>query len=288
MALSPGAARPPSRCAYCDLPLSTSTTHEKMLSLLVLNGLVRSKSVIDAMKSVDRGDFIPDRKRAYLDRAVLVGHGSQISAPHIHASGLELLAAYARDGSFVLDVGSGTGYVAACLARMGATVRGIEHVPQLVERSIANVSRHHKDLFTSGRLRLCVGDARDYERRRGEPLFDAIHCGAAAEALPEWMWALLKEGGRAVIPLGPEDGPQYLCTVDKKGGKRVVKKLHRVLYVPITDTTWQVKRWDSILVDSYDDEDDDDDLYSGSESDAGAIGSSQKVPCNKQIKQKKA
>mmetsp|Transcript_36270 Transcript_36270/g.58690 ORF Transcript_36270/g.58690 Transcript_36270/m.58690 type:complete len:102 (+) Transcript_36270:3-308(+) len=66
------------RCRYCDLPLSTADSHEKMVSNLVQNKLIRSENVIKAMKSVDRKDFVNEEKRAYLDRAVLIGHGSQV------------------------------------------------------------------------------------------------------------------------------------------------------------------------------------------------------------------
>mmetsp|Transcript_29770 Transcript_29770/g.41505 ORF Transcript_29770/g.41505 Transcript_29770/m.41505 type:complete len:131 (-) Transcript_29770:153-545(-) len=99
----------------------------------------------------------------------------------------------------------------------------------------------------------------------------------AAEELPVWMWKAVKPGGRIVMPLGPEHGPQYLCYVDKNkeqsppssssgsssksdGNEEIeIHKLFKVLYVPMTDPKWQKDRWEFIEVDSYDDDDDDDD-----------------------------
>ncbi len=83
------------------------------------------------------------------------------------------------------------------------------------------------------------------------PPYDAIHCGASVEQLPDWMWDLLKEGGRIVLPIGPEQGVQYLSFVDKKNGKPLITKLHRVLYVPITSTSWQEERWKEIEIDPF-------------------------------------
>mmetsp|Transcript_14379 Transcript_14379/g.35061 ORF Transcript_14379/g.35061 Transcript_14379/m.35061 type:complete len:203 (-) Transcript_14379:387-995(-) len=186
----------------------------------------------------------------------------QISAPHIHASALELLSSFSSKGSKVLDIGSGTGYVTACLARMGAEVIGIEHMKGLVEQSLKNIRRNHSDLLESKQVRILVGDARELDKRIEGTKFDAIHCGAAVEKLPQYMWSSLKDGGRIVLPIGPEDGPQYLTYVDKKSeqvpSNKDMHMLFRVLYVPITNTKWQEDRWQHITVDPFPDEVDND------------------------------
>jgi protein-L-isoaspartate(D-aspartate) O-methyltransferase len=70
------------------------------------------------MKSVDRGNYYSNRQQAYIDRPMEIGDGQTISAPHMHSLCLELLSDFVQPGSRVLDVGSGSGYLTACFARM--------------------------------------------------------------------------------------------------------------------------------------------------------------------------
>lgn len=81
------------------------------------------------MLAVDRGDFCS--VAPYADTPQSIGHNATISAPHMHAHALELLRDQLHPGARVLDVGSGSGYLAACMALMvGPTghVVGIEHI----------------------------------------------------------------------------------------------------------------------------------------------------------------
>ena len=94
-----------------------------------------------------------------------------------------------------LDIGSGTGYLTACMALMvgeRGRVIGIEHIPELVENSIRNVRRNHANLLTSGRMRLMVGDGRKGFPEAGP--YNAIHVGAAAHGLPQELIAQLAPG----------------------------------------------------------------------------------------------
>ena len=94
-----------------------------------------------------------------------------------------------------LDVGSGTGYLTACMAIMvgeRGRVIGIEHIPELVELSVKNVRRSHSSLLTSGRMRLIVGDGRKGYPEAGP--YNAIHVGAAAHVLPQDLLAQLAPG----------------------------------------------------------------------------------------------
>jgi len=154
---------------------------------------------------------------------------------------------------------------------MGSKVTGVEHITALVKQSIQNISANHKELLETKQVRIICADARKLVAPEGCS-FDAIHCGAAAEELPAWMWKAVKPGGRIVMPIGPEHGPQYLSYVDKNkeqsqqsstktddGSEKIkIHKLFKVLYVPMTDPKWQKDRWEFIEVDKYDDDDDND------------------------------
>ena len=81
----------------------------------------------------------------------------------MHAYALEHLEPFIRPGSHVLDVGSGSGYLTACMAEMvgpKGVVVGIEHVPELTEQATRNMEKHHKSWMEEGRVKLVTGDGR--------------------------------------------------------------------------------------------------------------------------------
>eukprot|EP00061_Rhincodon_typus_P017052 g45580.t1 len=119
-------------------------------------------------------------------RGKLGGHLDSEVGSRQHAHALECLNSHLYEGARALDVGSGSGYLTACMAKMvGATgtVVGIDHIQELVEQSVHNVQSDNATLLSSGRLTLIAGDG-----RRGYPEgapYDAIHVGAAAAVVPQ-------------------------------------------------------------------------------------------------------
>ncbi|NXS04552.1 PIMT methyltransferase, partial [Oxylabes madagascariensis] len=100
-------------------------------------------------------NFIPYRITCVT--CFLLGYKATISAPHMHAHALELLKDQLVEGAKALDVGSGSGYLTACFARMiGPTGKavGVEHIKELVHESIRNVQEDDPTLLSSGRVKL--------------------------------------------------------------------------------------------------------------------------------------
>ncbi|XP_042421512.1 protein-L-isoaspartate O-methyltransferase-like isoform X5 [Zingiber officinale] len=193
------------------------------------------------MEAIDRGHFVPPGSTPYVDSPMAIGYNATISAPHMHAACLELLADHLQPGMKALDVGSGTGYLTACFAMMvgpeGLAV-GVEHIPELVEFSTNNIRNSAAASFLNeGSLSLNVGDG-----RLGWPEqapYDAIHVGAAAHEIPQMLIDQLKPGGRLVIPVGSVF--QDLQVVDKNmDGSVNIRTEASVRYVPLTSKAAQL------------------------------------------------
>ncbi|GLC38913.1 hypothetical protein PLESTB_000460900 [Pleodorina starrii] len=196
----------------------------RLLTKLIDRGTLRTPAVAQTMAAVDRGLFVPEilasTRRAYEDQPLPIGYGQTISAPHMHATALELLSAQLQPGARVLDVGSGSGYLTACFGLMvspGGKVLGVEVVPELALRSKRSLRQVVPPLMDDGTIRIEAGNVLSGLLQTEAP-FDAIHVGAAAEQLPPDLVAKLAPGGRMVVPVGPHYATQVLTVVDKLAG----------------------------------------------------------------------
>ncbi|XP_042421514.1 protein-L-isoaspartate O-methyltransferase-like isoform X6 [Zingiber officinale] len=215
--------------------------NKELVDRLQQYGIIKSKRVKEVMEAIDRGHFVPPGSTPYVDSPMAIGYNATISAPHMHAACLELLADHLQPGMKALDVGSGTGYLTACFAMMvgpeGLAV-GVEHIPELVEFSTNNIRNSAAASFLNeGSLSLNVGDG-----RLGWPEqapYDAIHVGAAAHEIPQMLIDQLKPGGRLVIPVGSVF--QDLQVVDKNmDGSVNIRTEASVRYVPLTSKAAQL------------------------------------------------
>ncbi|MBA0593079.1 protein-L-isoaspartate O-methyltransferase 1 isoform X1 [Gossypium raimondii] len=221
---------------------SGMNTNKKMVEHLQQYGVISSEKVARVMETIDRALFVPDRTPAYADCPQEIGYNATISAPHMHATCLQLLEEKLQPGMHALDVGSGTGYLTACFAMMvgpqGRAI-GVEHIPELVASSINNIEKSAAaPLLKKGSLSMHVGDGRE-----GWPEcapYDAIHVGAAAPEMPQALLDQLKPGGRMVIPVG--NIFQDLKVVDKNpDGSISIRSESSVRYVPLTSRDAQLQ-----------------------------------------------
>ncbi|KAG4190859.1 hypothetical protein ERO13_A07G055200v2 [Gossypium hirsutum] len=216
--------------------------NKQMVEHLQHYGVISSMKVAEVMETIDRALFVPDGASAYVDSPLAIGYNATISAPHMHATCLQLLEQNLQPGMHALDVGSGTGYLTACFAIMvgpqGRAV-GVEHIPELVASSIKNIEKSAAaPLLKEGSLSVHAGDG-----RQGWPEcapYDAIHVGAAAPEIPQALLDQLKPGGRMVIPVG--NMFQDLKVVDKNmDGSISIRSETSVRYVPLTSRDAQLR-----------------------------------------------
>ena len=158
--------------------------------------------VMAALGAVPRHLFLPgaDVDLAYANDALPIGHGQTISQPFIVALMTELADIAPGDG--VLEIGTGSGYQAAILARLTDRVRSIEIVPQLAETARARL-----EALGCG-VEVMAGDGRPGDAAHAP--YDAILVTAAAPEIPPALVAQLRVGGRLVMPVGAVHGTQTL------------------------------------------------------------------------------
>jgi protein-L-isoaspartate(D-aspartate) O-methyltransferase len=199
---------------------------ERMVKEQIVERGIRDERVLDAIRAVPRHELVPEplRPRAYEDRPLPIGHDQTISQPYIVAFMTEQLAPKPADR--VLEVGTGSGYQAAVLARLVADVFSIEIVEPLALRAKADLARLG---FKNVHVR--AGDG--YAGWPEEAPFDAIIVTCAPDHVPEPLVKQLRDGGRMVIPVG-DLGRQELYVMEKRGEKLVQRAVLPVRFVPMT------------------------------------------------------
>lgn len=181
--------------------------------------------LLKAMAAIPRHEFVEARYRdqAYADHPLPIGAGQTISQPYIVALMLELLQL--QPTSTVLEIGTGSGYQAALLAKLAGHVYSVERHPELARQAAETLAR--LDLTN---VKVVTGDG---SRGLAEHApFDAIVVSAAAAQVPPALFEQLREGGRMIIPVGPPE-VQELQLVRKVEGKALITVLDGCRFVPL-------------------------------------------------------
>lgn len=183
-----------------------------MIQTQVIDRGIRNERVLEALRAVPRERFFAQGSRddAYADRAAPIGFGQTISQPYVVALMTERLEIQAQHK--VLEIGTGCGYQTAILGRLGGEIYTIERVKpllddaweRLMDLGVRNVHFRHGDGTTGW--------------PEAGP-FDRMLIAAGAPRIPtQLLSSQLKDGGLAVLPVGPDDD-QMLVVVRRRGQK---------------------------------------------------------------------
>lgn len=196
---------------------------EELLKQLRQHGIT-DQAVLAAIRATPRELFVAKKLAhlAYNNVALPIGDHQTISQPYIVARMTELLS-LAADSS-VLEIGTGSGYQTAILARLTQKVYSVERIENLLHQA--------QERFQQLDLRNII--TRHADGSHGWPEyapFDAIIVTAAAATMPLALLRQLADGGRMVLPLG--QGEQFLLRIQRRGDKFSEERLNAVRFVPL-------------------------------------------------------
>ena len=200
---------------------------EKMVNKQIKGKGITDPYTLAAMLTVPRHKFVSKEFRddAYFDSPLPIGYGQTISQPYIVAFMTEIIKP--KKNFKVLEIGTGSGYQAAVLARIVDSVYTIEIIKELFIQAKKRLNNMNYD-------NVFVKNADGYYGWKEKAPFDAIVVTAAVEFVPPPLIKQLKDGGKMIIPVGNPYSIQQLLLVEKKKGKIKTKNLMFVRFVPFT------------------------------------------------------
>ncbi len=200
---------------------------QRMLENQIEGRGINDPLVLAAMGAVEREKFITVSYAdlAYADSALPIACGQTISQPYIVAHMIEALEL--KGGERVLEIGTGSGYAAAVLAKIAKQVITIECINELAHSA-------QKLLTELGYDNIVVITGDGTKGNEENSPFDAIVVTAGGPQVPKSLHQQLKIGGRMVIPVGPKETFQELVRITRKGEEEYSQeKLCEVRFVPL-------------------------------------------------------
>lgn len=187
---------------------------------------ISDSRVLEAMRSVPRHAFVPDalQGRAYGDHALPISANQTISQPYIVARMTELLEPTSE--SRVLEIGAGSGYQTAILAKVAGQVYSIERIANLAREAQARIRQ----------LNIYNATVKCFDGTLGwaaNAPYDAILVAAGGPTIPEPLIAQLKLGGRLVVPVGDSRESQRLVRVVKNANGYTQEDHGACAFVPL-------------------------------------------------------
>lgn len=208
--------------------MTSQRTRDRLVQRLREGG-IRNERVLEVIRTTPRHMFIDEAlaHRAYEDTALPIGHGQTISQPYIVARMTEIIVENGVPEK-VLEVGTGSGYQSAVLARLVPRVYTVERINALLMKArVAHRALRLMNIYTKH------SDG-SWGWPENSP-YPAIMVTAAPEQVPESLLEQLSVGGRMVIPVGSLSGAQTLKLITRTDEGFEEQTLNAVRFVPLLD-----------------------------------------------------
>lgn len=196
------------------MTLDFSQAREKMVEQQIRPWDVLDTRVLDVLARLPREAFVPEQHRnlAYADLELPLGNGQKMLKPVIE--GRVLQAVLPQEGEEILEVGTGSGFLAACFGALAREVVSVE-----IDPAQADAARARLDAARlGGNVRVETGDGLQFQ---GERKFDAIVVTGATAQLPLQLLKLLREGGRLFAVHGESPVQQAVLVFNEVNGPRI-------------------------------------------------------------------
>lgn len=177
-----------------DTPIAIAEARSNMIEQQIRAWEVLDQRVLDVLARMPREDFVPQRYRklAFADMEIPLGQGQVMMSPKVEGRLLQALALQPADT--VLEVGTGSGYLSACLAQLGANVLSVDIFPEFTRAAQEKLNAHRIANVTlrTGNGALGWGNYR----------YDAIALTGSLTTLPPGWLQQLTLGGRLFVIVG--------------------------------------------------------------------------------------
>ena len=199
------------------MPIDFEQARHAMVEQQVRPWEVLDPRVLDVLAQVKREDFVPPRHRklAFADLALPMDHGEFMLKPIVEGRILQSLDLAPE--AEVLEVGTGSGFLTACLARLARAVTSIDIHADFVERA-----RPRLQALGLANVRLETADALAYEPGRQ---FDAVAVTGAVAEIPERFRQWLKPGGRLFVVRGASPAQEAVTVTRDDAGRFGIESL---------------------------------------------------------------
>jgi protein-L-isoaspartate(D-aspartate) O-methyltransferase len=203
------------------LDARTQMTYQQVRAWNVL-----APEVLDAFERLPRELFVPEpwRNAAYGDFPIPLGDGQHMLQPSV--AGRLLQATSPRSGERVLEIGTGSGYLTACLALLAAEVTSLEIRPALAHRAREN-------LKSAGIANVEIEEADAFAWQGGAARFDVVILTGSLPSYDDRFESLLRPGGRLLAIVGEEPVMEALLVRLDKQGKRSSQGLFETVVDPL-------------------------------------------------------
>jgi len=212
-------------CSRCDQNIESK--QQAMVERQIRFRGISDEKVLKVMREVPRVAFVTEEhhKMAYDDLRVPTGHGQTLDRPYEDALILNTIKIKPTD--VVLEVGTGSGYLAALMSRLADKVYTIEIVPELGNQASERLAK-----LMYSNVEVKVGDG--FLGWEEKAPFDVIVLTASPATIPTPLKDQLKDGGRMLLPYGGDERFQELLLYTKKDGQlNLARRVAPTQFVPM-------------------------------------------------------